>query len=305
MCEATTIALAATAAGTAASVAGQKKAQRAMGQAQAAENMRQSKLRDEANAIFAQSLNSNTAKSRSEAEASAAAKRNEAYKGDLASVKRAEVGSAYGSETPQIVKSESGARGAATSKGSVMDARNKAALASFGDATQAMAVKNARARTDVGTTADFMRGSASALGAEMDYASHKGDQLKTIGDILSKVGMVAGMYAAAAPAAAAGNTVTLTGASGGQAAASGVAAGKAAGTAATKTLAANTAAAKAAAAGVPGATGVTAGALKGGASLGALKSTMPLTSSWLDVPSWQRALLTTSSKPFGVPIPGP
>lgn len=261
MCDATTIALAATTAGTAASIAGQKKAQRAMGSAQAAENIRQSKLRDEANALFASSLSSNTAKSRSEAESTAAAKRNESYKGDLASVKRAEVGSAYGSEAPQVVTDESGARGAAVSKGSVIDARNKAALASFGDVTQGMAVKNARARSEIGTQADFMRGSASALGAEMDYASRAGDKLKTVGDILSKIGMVAGAYAAAAPAAAASNTVTLTGASGANAAASGVAAGKAAGAAATKTLAANTAKAAATAAGSTGA-GVTAGALK-------------------------------------------
>ena len=196
MCDAATISLVATTAGTAASIAGQKKAQRAMGNVQAAENIRQGKLRDEANAIFAGSLNANTAKARSETENVAAAKRNEAYKGDIASVKRAEVGSAYGSETPQVVSSEGNARGAAVSKGSVMDARNKAALASFGDATQAMAVKNARARTDVGTTADFMRGSASAMGAEMDYASHAGDKLNTIGDILSKIGMVTGVYAA-------------------------------------------------------------------------------------------------------------
>jgi hypothetical protein len=261
MCEPTTIiAMSAMAAGTAASIAGQKKAQRAMGSAQAAENIRQSKLRDEANAVFAGSLNANTAKSRSEAESTAAAKRNESYKGDLASVKRAEVGSAYGSEAPQVVTDESGARGAAVSKGSVIDSRNKAALASFGDVTQANAVKNARARSEIGTTADFMRGSSSALGAEMEYASHAGDKLKNIGDILQKVGMVAGMYAAAAPAAAASNTVTLTGASGANAAASGVAAGKAAGAAATKTLAANTAKAAATAAGSTG-FGATAGGL--------------------------------------------
>lgn len=202
MCEPTTIAIAATAAGTAASIAGQKKAQRAMGEAQAAENMRQAKLREEANAIFAGSLNENTAKKRSEVEAKAEAGRNEAYKGDIGSVKRAEVGSAYGSETPQIVSGESAARGKAGKMSSLIDSRNKAALAGFGDATQAMAVKNARARTNVGTTADFMRGSASAHGAEMDYASHKGDQLKTIGDILTKIGMVAGGYAAAAGAGA-------------------------------------------------------------------------------------------------------
>lgn len=207
MCEPTTIAIAATAAGTAASVAGQKKAQRAMGRAQAAENMRQSKLRDEANALFSQSLSANTAKSRSEAEVDATAKRTETYKGDLAAVKKAEVGSAYGSEAPTVVADEAAASGAAGKMGSVMDSRNKAALASFGDVTQATAVKNARARTNIGTTADFMRGSASAHGAEMDYASHAGDQLKTVGDILQKVGMVAGGYAAAAGAGAGATTL--------------------------------------------------------------------------------------------------
>ncbi len=210
MCEPTTIAIAATAAGTAASVAGQKKAQRAMGRAQAAENMRQSKLRDEANALFSQSLSANTAKSRSEAEVDATAKRTETYKGDLAAVKKAEVGSAYGSEAPTVVADESAARGAAGKMGSVMDSRNKAALASFGDVTHATTVKNARARTNIGTQDDFMRASPTAHGGGMDYASHAGDQLKTVGDILQKVGMVAGGYAAASSAAAANAGMNAT-----------------------------------------------------------------------------------------------
>lgn len=280
MCEPTTIvAMSAMAAGTAASVAGQKKAQRAMGNAQAAENIRQSKLRDEANALFSQSLNANTAKSRSEAEAAATTRRTDAYKGDLASVKRAEVGSAYGSQAPQVVADESAARGEAGKMSSVIDSRNKAALASFGDVTQATAVKNARARSEIGTTADFMRGSSSALGAEMDYASRAGDKLKTIGDILQKVGMVAGAYAAATPLAATGNAVTLTGASGAQAAAGGLAAGKAAAAGATKTLAAKTAAATAA----PGLSAAPLSAMPG----------------WnLTLPTWQQKALTTATRSF-------
>jgi hypothetical protein len=202
MCEPTTIAIAATAAGTAASVAGQKKAMRAMGSAQAAENTRQSALRDEANAIFSQSLSSNTAKNRVAAETGAAAKRDAAYTADLAGGKRAEVASSYGAEAPQVVADESAARGAAGKMGSAIDARNKAVLAGFGDATSDTAVKNARARINTGVVGDFMKGSASAHGAEMDYASHKGDSLKTVGDILQKIGMVAGGYAAASSAGA-------------------------------------------------------------------------------------------------------
>jgi len=200
MCEPTTIAIAATAAGTAASIAGQKKAQRAMGEAQAAENIRQGKLRDEANAIFSESLSSNTTKNRVAAETAAAGKRKDAYTADLAAGKRAEVGSSYGTETPQIVKEESAARGKAGKMGSAIDAKNKAVLAGFGDVTNANAVKNARARVNTGVVGDFMRGSASAHGAEMDYASHRGDSLKTVGDILQKIGMVAGGYAAASSA---------------------------------------------------------------------------------------------------------
>jgi len=204
MCEPTTIAIAATAAGTAASIAGQKKAQRAMGQAQAAENARQAKLREEANAIFSESLSSNTTKNRVAAETAAAGKRKEAYTADLAAGKRAEVGSSYGTDTPKVVADESAARGEAGKMGSVIDARNKAVLAGFGDVTNANAVKNARARVNAGVVGDFMKGSASAHGVEMDYASHRGDSLKTVGDILSKVGMVAGGYAAAQNFAGAG-----------------------------------------------------------------------------------------------------
>jgi len=201
MCEPTTIAIAASAAGTAASIAGQKKAQRAMGSAQAAENIRQGALRDEANAIFSESLSSNSAKNRVAAETGAAAKRDAAYTADLAGGKRAEVASSYGAEAPQVVADESAARGAAGKMGSAIDARNKAVLAGFGDATNATAVKNARARVNTGVVGDFMKGSSSAHGVEMDYASHRGDSLKTVGDILQKIGMVAGGYAAASSAA--------------------------------------------------------------------------------------------------------
>ena len=189
---------------------------------------------------------------------------------------------------------ESAARGAAGKMGSVIDAKNKAILAGFGDVTNATAVKNARSGVNTGVVSNFMKGSASAHGAEMDYASHKGDNLKTIGDILSKIGMVAGMYAAAAPAAAASNTVTLTGASGAQAATGGLAAGKAAGAAATKTLAAGSAAAKAAAAGLPAsATNVTAGALKAAPVSGM--------AGWdlVNQPTWYQTALSNTGKAFG------
>lgn len=286
MCEPTTVAIAASAAGTAASIAGQKKAQRAMGSAQAAENARQSALRNEANAIFSESLSSNTAKNRVAAETDAYTKREAAYTADLAGGKRAEVASSYGSEAPQVVADESTARGAAGKMGSAIDARNKAVLAGFGDVTNATAVKNARARINTGVVGDYMKGSASAHGVEMDYASHKGDSLKTVGDILQKIGMVAGAYAATAPAAAAAsNTVTLTGASGANAAASGLAAGKAAGAAATKTLAAKSAATAAGAAG----TGATAGALNA-----APLSGMP---GWdlINQPTWVQKLASTGN----------
>ena len=84
------------AAGTAATIAGQKKAQRAMGEAQAAENIRQGKMRDDANAIFSESLSSNSAKNRVAAEGDAAIKREAAYNADLAGGKKAEVASSYG-----------------------------------------------------------------------------------------------------------------------------------------------------------------------------------------------------------------
>lgn len=167
-----------------------------MGEAQAAENTRQGKMREDANAIFSESLSSNSAKKRVAAEGDAAIKREAAYNADLAGGKKAEVASSYGSEAPQVVADESAARGAAGKMGSVIDAKNKAILAGFGDVTNATAVKNARSGVDTGVVSNFMKGSASAHGAEMDYASHAGDKLNTIGDILSKIGMVTGVYAA-------------------------------------------------------------------------------------------------------------
>jgi hypothetical protein len=65
-------------------------------------------------------------------------------------------------------------------------------------------IKNTKARTDIGVVSNASRGSASVLPIEMNAASHKGDELAGWGQLVSALGMVAGMGAASAAPAAAG-----------------------------------------------------------------------------------------------------
>lgn len=196
MCDLATASLVATGLGTAAQYEATQQSKSAMSKAQQAENERQAKMRKEAGTLFNESLGTEGAANVTKAEDKAIGEREAAAAAAISKGTGVDAGAAYGEKSP-IVATESGARSAAGKAAAGMEAAAKARLAGFGDAGQLNAIKNARMRLGQGIIANNMAGSASAHGAEMDYASHAGDSMKNLGSALSTVGMLTGMGAAA------------------------------------------------------------------------------------------------------------
>jgi hypothetical protein len=196
MCDFATASLVATGLGTAAQAKAASQTRKAMNNVQAAESLRQKKMRDEADALFNESLGSETQANTIKAEDKAIADRQAAATAAQATGSAADIGSSYGNKS-QVVADESRVRSASGKAASGMEAAAKAKLAGFGDAAQLNAIKNARMRMGQGIIAGNMAGSAAASGAELDFASRAGDNMKNIGSALSTIGTLSGMAAGA------------------------------------------------------------------------------------------------------------
>jgi len=194
MCDIASVAIIATAASVAAQAKAQKQVREAQRRAQQAELERQRVMREQASALFNESLASEGKDATIKAEDEAIAKRQ----GDVAEVQETapttDIGSSYGNQS-QIVSDESRVRTAAGKAAANLDANAKAKLAAFGDAGQLKAIKNARASLDQGIIARNQAGSAAAFDVEMASAGQAGDRMKNIGAALSSVGGLAGMAA--------------------------------------------------------------------------------------------------------------
>ena len=196
MCDLTTASYVATALGTAASYEGNQQTKSAMSKVQAAEAERQRNFRKEASSLFDQSLGAQTVDAVNQADAKAVKARQDEALAAQAQGVSTPAASSYG-EKSKIVSDESNVRAAAGKAAAGMEGKAKAVMAGFGDATQQRGFKNARMLMDQGTIANRMAGSASASGAELDYAQHAGDQWKNIGAGLSTVGTLTGLASAA------------------------------------------------------------------------------------------------------------
>jgi hypothetical protein len=194
MCDIASAAIIATGASVAAQAKAQKQVKEAQRRAQQAELERQRGMREQASALFNESLATEGKDATIKAEDEAIAKRQ----GDVAEVQETapstDIGSTYGNAS-QIVADESRVRTAAGKAAASLDANAKAKLAAFGDAGQLKAIKNARASLDQGIIARNQAGSAAAFEAEMAQAGQAGDRMKNIGAALSSVGGLAGMAA--------------------------------------------------------------------------------------------------------------
>lgn len=196
MCEPATlatIAIASTAAGTAAQIAGQRKSKKAMEGAAAAERVRQKKFQDESATIFDASLGKQGSEVQKQGMTAAEKARQDAMIGAQSQGPVVNVASVGGA--PQVVSDETAARVGVGNRAAAMDAANRAALASFGDVQLGNALYNIRANQGLSQLAGFSRGSTDVLGLEMEAARNKGAGLVGIGQGLTAIGTVAGMGA--------------------------------------------------------------------------------------------------------------
>lgn len=187
------------AASTAAKYQATQKSNQAMANVQTMEAERQKKLRDEADAA----LNANIGKSgvtdvNTEIESEKGkrvADLNNAV--SLASSTpqgpAADLGVSAGN---RLVQSDTGARASETAAQNKSLANAMASMGGFGGTMQSIGQRNVRNLQDQGRLGGFMQGSSGVAGLENEMASHAGDNLKTIGDILGAVSVLSGGYAA-------------------------------------------------------------------------------------------------------------
>ena len=201
MCTPVIFALALTAAGSAAQAAGARRAAKAMAGARTAESIRQKGFQDEATRINDQSL-SKSGRASTDADMKAAnearaAEADAAVADVRAPVEAAGANLAGDQSGNQVMITEADAArnknlGYATQQG-----RAKADLLSFNDITFQNAINNMRSGQQLNTISNFMRGSSNVLPIELEAASRRGDNLKTLGTALSTAGSVVGMGAGA------------------------------------------------------------------------------------------------------------
>lgn len=201
MCTPVAIALSLTAAGSAAQAAGARRAAKAMEGARVAESIRQKGFQDEANKVVDDSVGK-SGRASTDASMKAAA---EARAADAAAA-TAEVRKPIEATGENIAGDTAGNKVMAT-ESDLQAARNlgyagqqgaaKSNLLSFNDVTFQNAINNIRAGQQLNTVGNFMRGSAGVLPVELEAASRKGDNLKTLGTMLSTAGTVVGMGAGA------------------------------------------------------------------------------------------------------------
>jgi len=216
MCDPVTASIALTVAGTASQAAAANQAKKAMQGAQSAERIRQKGYQDESSAVQAGSEKRMSKASQDKGQADAEASRNADYAAANAAAQAptaTEGANLAGDQSANAIIASENARASQNALGYAGQQGNaKAALQGFGDLQLGNALANARAMEQQRQLGNFMQGSSGVLGLEMEDASHKGDSLKTLGQVLSTAGSIAGMGAGAGwwgakDAAAAGNAV--------------------------------------------------------------------------------------------------
>ena len=216
--------MALTAAGTAASAAGQKRAQKAMDGAREAERIRQKGFEDQSTAVLEGSMTNADKANQDQYEAGALSKRKsdaEAATADVRAPIEASGQNLAGDQSANVlIDTERAAQGAKALNFANLQGGAKAKILSFSDLNFNNAINNARALQDQGLIANSARGSAALLPGDLEAASRKGQSLRTLGTLLQAAGTVtgigagAGWWGASAPAAGAGTIGTAAGAEG-------------------------------------------------------------------------------------------
>lgn len=201
MCDPISVSLSLAAAGSVAQAAGQARAQKAMAGAREAERIRQKGYQSEADAALGNSLSNADKGAQDAKQGQAEGERKAAYDEAVAAV-RAPIeatGANLAGDTAgnAVVDSEVARKGAAALGYAGQQGGAKANLLSFNDVQLGNALYNARQLQEQARIANNMRGSADVLGIEQESASHKGDNLKTLGSLLSAGGTIVGLGAGA------------------------------------------------------------------------------------------------------------
>lgn len=212
MCNPLAIGLALTAAGTAASAAGQRRAEKAMDGAREAERIRQKGFEDESKSVLDTSMASAEKANQDQYEAGALAKRQAdaaAATGEVRAPIEATGQNLAGDQSANtLIETERAAQGAKALNFAGQQGGAKAKMLSFSDLNFNNAINNARALQNQNLIANLAKGSAGVLPIELEAASRKGQGLKTLGTLLSAAGTITGIGAGAgwwgAPEAAAG-----------------------------------------------------------------------------------------------------
>ncbi len=191
------IALALTAAGTAASAAGVRKAQKAQAGAREAERTRQKGFQSEADARAAENLASTNKGATDSGMAKAEAERKAASDAAVAEVRApveaAGANLAGDSSGARVVAGENATQAAKGLGYAIQQGAAKAKLAGFNDVGFENALLNARTNQDIARIANFAKGSSDVLPVELEAAAQKGQGLRTLGSVLSTAGTVAGI----------------------------------------------------------------------------------------------------------------
>jgi hypothetical protein len=191
------IALALTAAGTAAGAAGARKAQKAQAGAREAERWRQKGFQSEADARAAENFEKTGKDATDAGMEKAEADRKSASDAAVADV-RAPIevkgeNLAGDSSAAKIINTENASQAARGLGYALQQGAAKAKLSSFNDVGFENALNNARTNQDIARIANFAKGSADVLPVELEAASRKGQGLRTLGSVLSTAGTIAGV----------------------------------------------------------------------------------------------------------------
>ena len=192
---------AALAAGTASKYAAAQKTKSAQEAVQTMESERQGKLRKEAEAALANNISGNE-KIQVESDITEQADKRKESLTESLGMNSNEVG--VGSKLDQLgvsagnrlVQTDSAQKGAENAASAAALTNSLSKLGGFGDMVAGRNVANARGLMEQAQLGNFMQGSNSAAGVEMEGAGRAGDNLNMIGDILNTVAMVSSGYAA-------------------------------------------------------------------------------------------------------------
>lgn len=204
MCDMTTATYALMAAGTAAKYQATSQANSAMEGVQTMEAERQKKLRSEADAA----LNTGIQKS-GVIEANTEIENQKAQRVLNLEKSVKDQGGTQGlqgigdslnnlgqSGQNKLVQTEASSNRSQNDAQSRATARAMASMGGFGDMLMNTNIRNVRGMQEQGKLGNFMQGSAGVADIENQQASHKGDNMRLLGDVLNTAAMVSGGFAA-------------------------------------------------------------------------------------------------------------